>query len=110
MIIDLNLLRSPNNPDPDADNGQHQFTYSILPHKNRLIQSDVIKEATLLNRPPQIFNGLEKDKENIIRLKGKGLSLEVIKKAEKEIGWYQKISLEKGIKKTLKWYKKNIEN
>ena len=29
-ILDLNLLRSPSNPDPDADLGDHEFTYSLL--------------------------------------------------------------------------------
>ena len=28
-ILDLNLLRSPSNPDPDADEGSHTFTYSL---------------------------------------------------------------------------------
>ncbi len=49
-ILDLNLLRSPNNPDPDADQGQHQFTYSILPHNQNFIQSDVIAESSILNQ------------------------------------------------------------
>ena len=30
-ILDLNLLRSPSNPDPDADEGSHAFTYSVFP-------------------------------------------------------------------------------
>ena len=32
------------------------------------------------------------------------------KKANKEIGWHPKVSLEEGIKKTLKWYSKNIDH
>ena len=44
-VIDLNLLRSPTAPDPDADQGRHEFTYSLLPHSGDLIHSDVIKEA-----------------------------------------------------------------
>ena len=28
-------------------------------------------------------------------------------KAKKEFGWKQKVSLEKGIKKTINWYKEN---
>ncbi len=83
-VMDLNLLRSPNNPDPDADMGEHEFTYSLLPHKGRLVESNVIKESTLLNRPPLVLNGVEKDNTNIIKLDGGGLSLEVVKKAEKE--------------------------
>jgi len=32
------------------------------------------------------------------------------KKAKKQIGWKPKISLDKGISKTISWYKKNILN
>ena len=31
-VIRLSLLRSPTMPDPDADRGEHEFTYSLLPH------------------------------------------------------------------------------
>ena len=45
-LLDLTLLRSPSNPDPDADIGEHEFTYSLLPHKYDLIRSAVIIEST----------------------------------------------------------------
>ena len=53
-ILDLNLLRSPSNPDPDADLGKHEFVYSFMPHKNDLIRSNVIKESTCLNQQPLV--------------------------------------------------------
>lgn len=31
-VIRVSLLRSPTWPDPEADQGEHRFTYSILPH------------------------------------------------------------------------------
>ena len=31
-VIRLSLLRSPTTPDPEADQGQHRFAYSLLPH------------------------------------------------------------------------------
>jgi len=31
-ILDLNLLRSPSLPDPKADRGKHELTYSFYPH------------------------------------------------------------------------------
>jgi alpha-mannosidase len=31
-IIRLTLLRGPTYPDPNADQGEHHFTYSLLPH------------------------------------------------------------------------------
>lgn len=31
-VIRLSLLRSPTHPDPEADQGEHRFAYSLLPH------------------------------------------------------------------------------
>ncbi|MEE9442402.1 MAG: glycoside hydrolase family 38 C-terminal domain-containing protein [candidate division Zixibacteria bacterium] len=84
-ILDLNLLRSPNYPDPDADIGHHKFTYSLLPHQGDLIHSRVIAEAAKLNQGIEIFNGYKFDwREMPISIDGDGISLEVVKKAEKE--------------------------
>ena len=83
-ILDLNLLRSPNNPDPTADEGHHQFTYSLLPHKYDLIRSDVMKESNCLNQKPLLFNGVQSNKNIPLQLEGNGLELIVLKKAEKD--------------------------
>lgn len=47
----LTLLRSANFPDPDADRGDHQFTYSLLPHLGEFVAGDVVGEAARLNQP-----------------------------------------------------------
>ncbi len=47
----LTLLRAANFPDPDADRGDHTFTYSLYPHLGDLSRSDVIAEAGRLNQP-----------------------------------------------------------
>lgn len=52
--IDLNLLRAPAYPDASADRGEHTFTYALLPHPNRLEDSDVFLEMQALNQPPRI--------------------------------------------------------
>ena len=43
--LDLNLLRSPADPDPEADRHVHTFTYSFLPHRGTLVDSSVMSEA-----------------------------------------------------------------
>ncbi len=85
-VIDLNLLRSPTEPDPIADQGHHEFTYSLLPHIGTLIDSDVIKEAAMLNTRPVIFENLATDSTILspIILDADGISLEVVKRAEKD--------------------------
>jgi alpha-mannosidase len=84
-VIDLNLLRAPNYPDPDADQGRHELTYSLLPHTGALVQSNVITEAMKLNQGMAAFEGYAAASAQVpCRLEGAGLSLEVVKKAEKE--------------------------
>jgi len=84
-VIDLNLLRSPTEPDPIADQGHHEFTYSFLPHAGTLVDSDVIKEAAMLNTRPVIFENLAANSTTLspVILNADGISLEVVKRAEK---------------------------
>ncbi len=46
----LSLLRSPTAPDPEADQGRHTFTYSLLPHAGPVAQT-TIAAAYALNDP-----------------------------------------------------------
>lgn len=47
----LTLLRSPKDPDPEADMGEHLFTYSILPHAGDYIEAETVRRAYELNVP-----------------------------------------------------------
>ena len=66
-------------PDPNADQGDHDFTYSIYVHEGTLRESDTVKLAYLLNNPltavkasgavseiPETFSLVSADKDNII--------------------------------------------
>ncbi len=93
-VIDLNLLRSPTYPDPDADRGEHRFTYSLYPHEGDLEGSDVIERAAELNMGVLSFPGYAVlDKQGAVDLdilappvwvEGDGLSMETLKKAERD--------------------------
>ena len=84
-VIDLNLLRSPSMPDPDADRGSHEFTYSLLPHKEVMIHSGVISEAAQLNQPPLVFSGMDGQKIKIPFVpESDRIILDTIKKAERD--------------------------
>ncbi len=48
-VLTLSLLRSPLYPDPTADEGEHRFTYSLLPHAGDWTEADVVGEAFALN-------------------------------------------------------------
>jgi alpha-mannosidase len=86
-VIDLNLLRSPKWPDATADQGEHRFTYSLLPHTGALVESEVMAEAAALNRAPALFAGHATAVQLPCRKTGgAGVTLEVCKKAEKADG------------------------
>ncbi|MDR0908587.1 MAG: glycosyl hydrolase-related protein [Spirochaetaceae bacterium] len=47
----LSLLRSPLAPDPHADQGEHDFTYSLYPFAGSFVESGLIHAAYELNSP-----------------------------------------------------------
>ena len=50
-VIRLTLLRSPAWPDPHADEGEHQFTYAIYPHKGGWEEAGTVRRGYELNVP-----------------------------------------------------------
>jgi len=54
----LSLLRSPIAPDPDADRGDHYFSYALLPFAASFGASGIIRSAYELNSPAAaLFSG-----------------------------------------------------
>ncbi|MBQ8403621.1 MAG: alpha-mannosidase, partial [Clostridia bacterium] len=51
-VMMLSLLKSGVMPYPEADQGEHEFTYSIYVHEGTLRESDTVNLAYLLNNPP----------------------------------------------------------
>lgn len=85
--LTLSLLKSSTYPDTEADRGEHDFTFSLLPHGGSIYESGVIEEAYLLNQPmltaevpaqkgslPECYSFVSCDSDNII--------IETAKKAE----------------------------
>jgi alpha-mannosidase len=54
-VMRISLLRSPTVPDPEADQGQHQFTYSLFPHAGTWNEKTVAA-AYALNDPLIVWN------------------------------------------------------
>jgi alpha-mannosidase len=88
-VLRLSLLRAPTAPDPEADRGHHQFTYSLLPHVGDFRQGRVIEHAYALNIPLQVIAAephageLPKSK-SFFQVDRPGVIIEAIKRAEKE--------------------------
>ncbi len=50
-VLRLTLLRGPEWPDPDADRGRHEFTYSLYPHLGNWDQGETVRRGWELNQP-----------------------------------------------------------
>ncbi|MGH4037596.1 MAG: alpha-mannosidase [Sphaerochaeta sp.] len=79
----LTLIKSGNEPNPEADRENHYFTYSFLPHIESWENGNTVKESYFLNYdvlysdkrlPTSQFSLASVDKENVI--------IETIKKSE----------------------------
>ncbi|WP_223591734.1 alpha-mannosidase [Neobacillus bataviensis] len=87
-VLRLTLIKSSIEPDETADRGNHEFTYTLVPHKGDWREGDIVKEAYDLNVPlmaaelkanpsgnlPDDFQFAEIDRDNVL--------LETVKKAE----------------------------
>ncbi len=50
-VMELTLLRSPKDPDPVADIGEHEFTFGYYPHTGGWQESDLLERSHELNSP-----------------------------------------------------------
>ena len=81
-VMSLSLLKSAKYPDTEADMGEHEFTYALLPHKGGL-GSCTIDEGILLNQPVKAVEGkTEEHIRRIIRKTGDGVKIDAVKTAE----------------------------
>ncbi|MEJ8305469.1 alpha-mannosidase [Saccharibacillus sacchari] len=53
----LSLIKSAEYPDPEADLGEHVFTYSLFPHAGDWAEGSTIRQAWSLNSPPIAWEG-----------------------------------------------------
>jgi alpha-mannosidase len=56
-VLRLTLLRGTEHPDPDADIGHHEFTYSLLPHAGDWCEAETVRRAWELNAPVRCTPG-----------------------------------------------------
>jgi alpha-mannosidase len=80
-VLRLSLLRAPTHPDPDADQGHHQFTYALMPHLGGWRQAGVAAEARRFNQPLVWATG-SASSGSFASLDDPNLVLDTIKRAE----------------------------
>lgn len=82
-VLDLNLLRSPTYPDPQADRAEHTFTYSLYSHSGDHLQGKVMRAGYELNIPLRVSPGRRTwDGESLLTVTAPNIVVESIKKAE----------------------------
>ena len=50
-VLRLSLLRAPEYPDPNADQGHHEFTYSLYPHAGTWREAMTVRQGYEVNYP-----------------------------------------------------------
>jgi alpha-mannosidase len=81
-VLGISLLRSPLYPDPFSDEGEHRFTYSLLPHPADWTQAGVAREAFALNSPLIVADGGAPSECGFVALNGVELALGSLKREE----------------------------
>ncbi|MBE5840670.1 MAG: alpha-mannosidase [Butyrivibrio sp.] len=89
-LMRLTLIKSGIFPNPNADQGQHEFTYSLFPHLGDYRQGRVVEEARALNEESHYSQAkelVEAVRNSIFELKDtEGVYVEAVKLAENKDG------------------------
>jgi alpha-mannosidase len=89
-VLRLTLLKSATNPDPDADQGEHLMTYSLLPHlgdwRQGVVAAGYDLNDPLIIRPVQPGRTQEIDLPPFVRVHKSHVVIETIKMAEDSQG------------------------
>lgn len=85
-VMRLTLLKSATHPDPVQDQGEQNFTYSLLPHSGDFIDGKTVKHAYELNQPLRAIKGMLKSevKKQLFKFNYANILVDAIKKAEDE--------------------------
>jgi alpha-mannosidase len=86
-VLRLSLLRSPEWPDPHADEGTHEFTYSLVPHADGWREAGIVRAGYELNTPlralaTQNHTGTMPSAHSFVAQEPGNLILTAIKQAE----------------------------
>ncbi|HUN89356.1 MAG TPA: glycoside hydrolase family 38 C-terminal domain-containing protein [Terriglobales bacterium] len=90
-LLRLSLLRSPEWPDPTADQGHHEFTYSFYPHAGTWRDAMTVRQGYELNYPlivtqPTVHAGPLPASYSFVKVDAPNVVVTAIKKAEDDDG------------------------
>ena len=82
-VIRISLLRAGTHPDYLQDQGEHEFTYALLPHGGDFVSGGTVPEAFALNEPMQAVKGESVPAfESFLSFDNEQLELDAVKKSE----------------------------
>lgn len=82
-VIRISLLKAATHPDHLQDQGEHVFTYSLLPHGGDFIEGRTVQEAFALNEPMIVIKGdIELGYDSFLSFNNDQVELDAIKKSE----------------------------
>jgi alpha-mannosidase len=90
-VLRISLLRAPKWPDPQADMGHHEFTYSIYPHRGTWREAGTVRRGYELNTPllaivTQAHTGALPPAHSFVSIEPGNVIVTAIKKAEDDDG------------------------
>lgn len=90
-LLRLSLLRSPEWPDPTADQGHHEFTYSFYPHAGTWKDAMTVRQGYDLNFPmtamqATVHAGTLPPTHSFVKIDAPNVVLTAVKKAEDDSG------------------------
>ena len=77
----ISLLRAPTDPDPEADQGEHEIAYALLPHHGGWQEAGVVAEARAFAAPLLLGAGTRRPR-SLVPIDDPALVLDTIKRAE----------------------------
>jgi alpha-mannosidase len=88
-VLRLSLLRSPEWPDPHADEGHHEFTYSLYPHGGGWKEALTVRRGyelnyKLLSLPVEKHQGALAPEHSFLQVPSDNVIVTAVKKAEDE--------------------------
>ena len=86
-VLRLSLLRSPEWPDPHADEGHHEFTYSLYPHSGNWKDAETVRRGYELNYHLQPYvseqqQGILPPEKALVEVQPKNVVVTAVKRAE----------------------------
>ncbi|WP_310828649.1 alpha-mannosidase [Paenibacillus pedocola] len=102
-VMRLSLIKSATEPDWQADQGEHQFTYALLPHIGDWAAGQTAQEAWALNNPLRAVQGAYSAGagKSLIRTDAPGIAIDAVKLAEQGDGFIVRLHEYTGSRSTV---------